>query len=80
MNKFLCQSCDAPLREDEVLHAPNPFDPDWKIQGCPKCLEVNSLVVACEADSCFQEVTCGFPTPTGYMRTCGKHYREFGNV
>lgn len=28
----------------------------------------------CDEIGCDHEATCGFPTPEGYRRTCGKHY------
>lgn len=27
----------------------------------------------CDEPGCRQEATCGFPTPHGYRRTCGRH-------
>jgi hypothetical protein len=29
----------------------------------------------CETDGCHREATCGVPTPSGYKRLCGDHYR-----
>lgn len=31
---------------------------------------------ACEAPGCSEWATCGTPTPDGYRRLCGTHYRE----
>lgn len=31
---------------------------------------------ACEAPGCTAWATCGTPTPDGYRRLCGAHYRE----
>lgn len=30
----------------------------------------------CDEPGCTEPTSCGFPTPNGYRRTCGKHYRE----
>lgn len=29
----------------------------------------------CQAEGCHDEATCGTPTPDGYKRLCGEHYR-----
>lgn len=31
---------------------------------------------ACETPGCNEWATCGTPTPDGYRRLCGTHYRE----
>ena len=30
----------------------------------------------CQAPGCHREATCGTPTPDGYQRLCGDHFRE----
>jgi len=50
----------------EALYAPNPFDPDDTLIGCPLCKSVSSLVQACDVRECWQEATCGTPTDDGY--------------
>lgn len=30
----------------------------------------------CDEPGCTQRVTCGWPSPSGYRRTCGHHYRD----
>ena len=30
----------------------------------------------CQAEDCHKEATCGRPTPDGYKRLCGDHYRQ----
>ncbi len=74
MSKFLCRECS--WVGDEYLKAPNPFDKNDSLAGCPKCLDVNTLVGVCEIENCNKEATCGTPTDKGYVRCCGKHYRE----
>jgi len=60
----------------EVLFAENPFNADETIAGCPKCKEINSLLVSCDEPGCWNEASCGTPTATGYRHTCGKHAPE----
>jgi len=76
VSKYVCAECEWCGPEADALTAPNPFDPDDIILGCPSCKGAQTLVGACEKDGCTYESSCGFPTTDGYMRTCGKHYRE----
>jgi hypothetical protein len=73
MKKVICEECDWHGLENEVLQAPNPFDPEDGVLGCPKCKSVNEIVYTCIADNCWKPVSCGTPTVGGYMNTCGKH-------
>jgi len=75
-DKVLCKECDWHGLETEMLRAPNPFDAEEILTGCPKCKSVGSLVLACDEPECWQESSCGTPTPSGYRRTCGKHIPE----
>lgn len=76
--KVLCsvRRCNWHGDLDEILLAQNPFEPEESLQGCPKCSEVNTIRVACDEPDCWQEATCGWPSPSGYRRTCGEHMRE----
>lgn len=31
----------------------------------------------CDEPGCSKRASCGFPTPDGYRRTCGEHYRMY---
>lgn len=71
--KIKCNECVWRGLESEMLTAPNPFDADDSIIGCPQCKSVNSLFNACDEPGCWLSVSCGTPTPGGYRSTCGKH-------
>lgn len=71
--RWLCQSCDWIGDDAELLRAPNPFDPDSIICGCPKCKAVDDIINACDEPGCVRQASCGFPTQNGYRRTCGRH-------
>jgi hypothetical protein len=71
--KLLCKDCRAHATEDEILKAPNPFEPIVDLWGCPNCKSVDCFEVACDEDGCWESVTCGTPTPDGYRNTCSKH-------
>lgn len=73
MDKWICTECDEVCTDTQVLRAPNPFDDDHIICGCPCCREVNSLLACCDEPGCEQLVTCGTPTEDGYRKTCTKH-------
>ena len=74
--KQTCGVCDWHGTSDEVLRAPNPFDPDEVLWGCPKCKSVDQLYLVCDEPDCWDTVSCGTPTPNGYRSTCGKHRPE----
>lgn len=71
-DKLLCE-CSWRGTQKEVLRAPNPFDPDDELWGCPRCRTPGGMRVACDEPECWNEVCCGTPTPTGYRQTCSKH-------
>lgn len=58
---------------DDVLKAPNPFNPDKVIWVCPKCKGIDSLYLACDEPGCWDYATMGTHTPTGYRSTCWMH-------
>lgn len=75
MSKVVCEDwrCGWHGQLDEILRAKHPFDADDEILGCPSCKDVNCILNACDEDGCWERVTCGTPTKTGYRNTCGKH-------
>ena len=76
VRRWGCNSCDWIGPETDLLRALNPFDHgETEILGCPKCKAVDDFLAVCDEPGCDKEVTCGFPTETGYRTTCGKHYR-----
>ncbi len=80
MNFFICTGCDHKIADFELLSAPNPFNPEDTICGCPKCLCVGDFPGACDEPGCNKESSCGTPTPNGYRRTCYPHKPEAAHV
>jgi hypothetical protein len=74
--KWKCQSCDFCADSKTFLTAESPFDPLETIYGCPDCRMTNTIEVACDYSGCKEQSTCGTPSPDGYLRLCGRHYRE----
>lgn len=73
--KWQCTECTWISAQQELLTAPNPFDPAQELCGCPKCKEVNCFRAICDEPGCTREVSCGWPTPSGgYRQTCSKHH------
>lgn len=68
--KYLCMECG--WTGTDPLNAPHPFIEGDSVLGCPKCKEME-LRKACEADDCWQEVSCGMNTQEGYKLLCSKH-------
>jgi hypothetical protein len=76
-DRYLCDNrhCGWIGEEGEMLCAPDPFNEGDMLYACPKCRD-QSLVLACDEKGCKNQATCGTPTPAGYRRVCGNHYRE----
>jgi len=73
-DKYVCASCNAKLLRAQLLEAPNPFDPDDTITGCPECKAVSDTWLACDEPGCWVGASCGRPSSTGYRNVCGQHY------
>jgi len=73
IGKMACSECDWKGIEKEMLCAPNPFELDENIYGCPSCKEINTIFIACDEPDCWERATCGTPTNEEYKITCGKH-------
>lgn len=78
MSKFRCaeRHCGWKGKGDELLRAPNPFDFDSELLGCPKCKEVDCVELVCDEPNCWKSVCCGTPTLGGYRWTCHEHRPE----
>ena len=78
--KLFCHECG--WSGFEVLRSHNPFKlPDKKeiILGCPGCLDINTLIRACDYPECDRKANCGFPIKDGYKFTCEEHYKLMKN-
>lgn len=73
MSKFRCDECEAIHQAVDLLVAPNPFDSQDVISGCPDCKSVGQFTEICDEPECKREAGCGFPTENGYRRTCYQH-------
>jgi hypothetical protein len=71
--KVLCDDCYWHGLQNDLLIADHPFLFGRTVFGCPKCSEISDFPLACDEPGCWQEVTCGTPTPTGYRQTCYQH-------
>ena len=79
--KMKCLNCGHKFHELDQLKAPNPFDEDEFIYACPKCKDMEEIVMVCDEPGCDKEATCGTPSPPSqagwtYRNVCGNHYRE----
>ena len=76
-----CETCLKYVKAKDMLTAPSPFDPDATLTGCPHCKattgDSDGWEEKCEKEDCNSPATCGTPIKGGgYLRCCGKHYRE----
>jgi len=74
--KWKCNDCGEISIESDLLVAPNPFDTNQGITGCPKCKSCYGFTEICDDPNCTLPASCGFPSPEGYRRTCFKHYKS----
>ena len=76
-NTFRCttNNCGWQGLFAETLHAPNPFEPDNEVIGCPKCEKGNSLSRMCDEPGCRDNAEWVGPDPKvlGSRHTCGRH-------
>lgn len=72
--KVICKECKWQGRSSDLLEDRNPFQNWTPIFGCPNCNEINSTVIACDEEGCWEPQTCGTPIPPdGYRLTCRAH-------
>lgn len=74
--KTVCKECGHHCKWGELLRAPNPFDPEESVTGCPNCFAVDASITVCDVEGCFEVASCGWPSKSGYRHTCGKHLRN----
>ena len=71
--KVVCNKCYWQGQEEELLKAPNPFDKDEILLGCPICFGVDCFEYICDEKGCTLRRSCGTPSEEGYRHTCYKH-------
>ncbi len=71
--KRICPECYAKVHADHILTAPNPWLDGDTIHGCPECKSPVQFREVCDEPGCWNEASCGTPTPNGYRRICGQH-------
>jgi len=74
--QWRCEDCGWRGNQTQLLRAPNPFDPECEIVGCPQCKSVNGFENMCDEPGCKELATCGWPSNAGYRRTCHAHYQR----
>ena len=74
--KVRCNSCGWKGIAENMLHAPNPFDSEDTIVGCPNCRMVEDYAHVCDHDGCWETAARGTPTPERYVWSCHKHIPE----
>ena len=71
-SKFVCTECGWHGDTGTVLRAPDPFNAGNELIACAECRE-QTMRRCCDEPGCWEQATCGTPTPAGYRLTCGKH-------
>jgi len=72
--KYHCPECEKTFLKENMLTAPNPFDPDDEVCGCPWCKSCIQPNLVCDEKGCNELFTMGWlDDETGYRLTCYKH-------
>jgi hypothetical protein len=75
-----CDECDHRLtKEAMVVHNiphPKPGFASVPVHQCPECGAVGQFVNVCDEPECHKDASCGWPSPEGYRRTCGDHWKR----
>lgn len=71
--KRRCKECNWTGTTKELLEAPDPFNPEATLTGCPKCRQTGTMEILCDEPGCKKVPCCGLPTPDGYRLVCGEH-------
>lgn len=73
--KVRCEDikCDWRGMQNELLTAINPFNDGDMLFACPRCHEINSVQIVCDEPGCWEFISCGTPTESGYRSTCHNH-------
>ena len=74
---FRCRECGWRGAESEIIQI---VDAElegnrWNICPNPACRAAEQFENMCDEPGCNREATCGWPSPSGYRRTCGDHMR-----
>jgi hypothetical protein len=72
-DKVRCEECGWTGLDEDILVAPNPFDPSTKIHGCPSCRDVVNFVPLCDEPGCKEPVTRVRQMLEGLRLTCAAH-------
>jgi hypothetical protein len=79
-DKVKCNDCGWIGMYYDLLKAPNPFNTDDILIGCPNCTGVDCIMNLCDDPGCKEIATCGTPTESGYRRVCGKHWCKIKKI
>lgn len=77
VRRWRCGSCKEIFPDTEVLIAKHPFAAG-SISGCPRCSAAldSEAVLVCDVPGCDEDVSCGWPSKSGYRRTCSEHHKS----
>lgn len=71
-----CNQCAWIGDNSEVLTAPNPFEQESSISGCPECKTIDDFHTLCDREGCWETASSGTPTEDGYKWLCYKHWKQ----
>jgi hypothetical protein len=73
---FRCKECGWSGEEKAIIQFPDPDQASnlWNI--CPECRSAESFENVCDEPGCTRVAGCGWPSPSGYRRTCYEHMKK----
>jgi hypothetical protein len=73
VGQWRCRQCGMLNAAMDLLHAPSPFRSDEELIACGSCKSCEGFDLLCDEPGCTDIAHCGWLSPAGYRRTCGKH-------
>ena len=74
---FRCDECGWTGTQDDICVVSDPkegSEAKWSI--CPQCRSAEQFTNMCDEPGCSREASCGFPSVSGYRRTCFEHWTK----
>jgi hypothetical protein len=71
--EWKCRRCDEICFKEDILTAPNPFEPKITLVACPSCKEIDNLQPLCDEQGCIDVFTNVLPARQGQRRVCDAH-------
>ena len=70
-----CDECEAVYLDCDLDRVPDPQQGSTRVWTvCPGCRAAEQFTNLCDEPGCLRQASCGWPSISGYRRTCGVHW------